>query len=98
LCPTSIPENNNPVLTEERTHFQAREQPPTCVPVQNMNEDEVKEKWHLNVEEDDIHDVTDKNMDETEDEIEHPCAQFADNTLMSYANDLYFRKLPRIDE
>jgi hypothetical protein len=37
-------------------------------------------------------------MDETEDEIEHPCAQFADNTLMSYANDLYFRKLPRIDE
>jgi hypothetical protein len=30
--------------------------------------------------------------------IKHPCAQFADNMLMLYAYDPYFRKPPRIDE
>jgi hypothetical protein len=30
--------------------------------------------------------------------MKHPCAQFADNIPMLYADDLYFRKLPRIDE
>jgi hypothetical protein len=30
--------------------------------------------------------------------MKHLCAQFADNTSMSYANDLYFHKPPRIDE
>jgi hypothetical protein len=30
--------------------------------------------------------------------MKHPCAHFADNTSMSYADDLYFHKLSRIDE
>jgi MuDR family transposase len=30
--------------------------------------------------------------------MKHPCAQFADNMPMSYADDPYFRKPPRIDE
>jgi hypothetical protein len=30
--------------------------------------------------------------------IKHLCAQFADNTRMSYADEPYFRKPPRIDE
>jgi hypothetical protein len=30
--------------------------------------------------------------------MKHPCTQFADNTLMSYADKPYFRKSPRIDE
>jgi MuDR family transposase len=30
--------------------------------------------------------------------MKHPCAQFADNTLMSYVDEPYFRKPPRIDE
>jgi hypothetical protein len=30
--------------------------------------------------------------------MKHPCAQFTDNTSMSYADDPYFRKQPRIDE
>jgi hypothetical protein len=39
--PTSTLENSNPVMTEERTHSRAREQPLSRVPVQNMNDDEV---------------------------------------------------------
>jgi hypothetical protein len=30
--------------------------------------------------------------------MKHPCAKFADNTPMSYADEPYFRKPPRIDE
>jgi hypothetical protein len=30
--------------------------------------------------------------------MKHPCAQFADNTIMMYADEPYFRKPPRIDE
>jgi MuDR family transposase len=30
--------------------------------------------------------------------IKYPCAQFADNTLISYADEPYFRKPSRIDE
>jgi hypothetical protein len=30
--------------------------------------------------------------------IKHPCTQFTDNTLMSYADDPYFHKSPRINE
>jgi hypothetical protein len=29
--------------------------------------------------------------------MKHPCAKFIDNTPMSYANDHYFHKPPRID-
>jgi hypothetical protein len=35
----------------------------------NVNEDDEEEEWHLDVEEDDIHDTTDINMDEIEDAI-----------------------------
>jgi hypothetical protein len=31
-------------------------------------------------------------------ELKHPCAQFADNTPMLYADEPYFRKPPKIDE
>jgi hypothetical protein len=43
--PTSI-SGSNPVMPEERTHSRAREQQPSCVPVQNveMNEDEGKKR------------------------------------------------------
>jgi MuDR family transposase len=30
--------------------------------------------------------------------MKHPCTQFTDNTPMSYADEPYFRKPPRIDE
>jgi hypothetical protein len=30
--------------------------------------------------------------------MKHPCTQFADNTLMLYADEPYFRKPPIIDE
>jgi hypothetical protein len=43
-CLTSISESSNTVLIEERTHSQAREQPPTCIPVQNMDEDNEEEE------------------------------------------------------
>jgi hypothetical protein len=59
-CPTSILKSNNPILAEQRTY----------VPVHNMDEDEEEEKWHLNVEEDDIHDAIDINIDKIEDEID----------------------------
>jgi hypothetical protein len=35
-----------------------------------VDEDEVKEELHLNVEEDDIHDVININMDEIKDAID----------------------------
>jgi uncharacterized protein (DUF2164 family) len=34
-----------------------------------MDEDEEKKEWHLNVEQNDIHDATDINIDEIKDEI-----------------------------
>jgi hypothetical protein len=74
--PTSIPESNNPVMAEERTHSRAREQRPSRVPVQNMDvdvdvdEDEKEEEWHLDVDEDDIQDTTDINMDKIENVID----------------------------
>jgi hypothetical protein len=37
--PTSIPGSSNPVMAEERTHFQAREQRSSRAPVQNMDVD-----------------------------------------------------------
>jgi hypothetical protein len=59
------------VMGEEKTHSRAREQRSSDVPVQNMNvdEDDEKEKWHLDVEEDDIQDEIDINIDEIEDVI-----------------------------
>jgi hypothetical protein len=30
--------------------------------------------------------------------MKHQCAQFADNTSMTYADDSYFRKPSKIDE
>jgi hypothetical protein len=46
LCPTSISRSSNLVLAQ-RTHFRAREQPPTCVSVHNVDENEEEEEWHL---------------------------------------------------
>jgi hypothetical protein len=39
LCLTNIPKSSNPILAEKRTHSRAREKPPICVLIQNMNED-----------------------------------------------------------
>jgi hypothetical protein len=64
--PTSIIESSNPVMAEERTHSRAREQLSSHAPVQNVDEDNEEEDWHLDVEDDDIHDETDINMDEIE--------------------------------
>jgi hypothetical protein len=50
--PTSILESSNPVLAEKRTHSWA--QSSSRIPVQNMDEDEEEEEWHLDVVEDDI--------------------------------------------
>jgi hypothetical protein len=36
---TCILGSSNPVVTEERTHFRAQEQPPSRISVQNMNAD-----------------------------------------------------------
>jgi hypothetical protein len=62
-------------MVEEKTHSRAREQRSSRAPVQNVNEDDEEEEWHLDVEDDIIHDETD--MDEIEDAMEHPCTQFA---------------------
>jgi hypothetical protein len=35
----------------------------------HVDENEEEEKWHLDVEDDDIHDATDINMDKIEDAI-----------------------------
>jgi hypothetical protein len=70
MCPTSISGNSNPVLTEKRTYSQAREQPTTRVLVQNVDEDKKKKEWHLDVEDDDMHDATTINMDEIENKID----------------------------
>jgi hypothetical protein len=69
---TSISESSNPVMIEERTHSQVREQPPSCVPVQNVDVDknEEQEEWRLDVEKDDIQDAIDINMNEIEDAID----------------------------
>jgi hypothetical protein len=84
----------------------------------DVDEDEEKKEWHLDLEEDDIQDAIDINMNEIEDAIDvdeivkewkifvssinrrrqDPCAQFVDNTPMSYANDPYFHKTSKIDE
>jgi hypothetical protein len=37
--PTSISGSNNSIMDEERTNSRARKQPPSRVPVQNMNVD-----------------------------------------------------------
>jgi hypothetical protein len=70
--PTSIPEISNPVRAEERTHSRAREQRPSRISVQNVDvdEDDEVEEWHLDVEEDDIHDATYINMDEINDAVD----------------------------
>jgi hypothetical protein len=70
--PTNIPESSNLIMAEEKIHSQAREQQSSRAPVQNVDvdEDNEEEKWHLNVEEDDIQDETDINMDEIEDAID----------------------------
>jgi hypothetical protein len=74
--PTSISGSNNSVMTEERTHSQAREQWPFCVPVQNMDvdvnvdDDEEEEEWHLDVDDDDIQDITYIHIDEIKDVID----------------------------
>jgi hypothetical protein len=57
-------------MAEERTHSRAREKRPSLVSIQNMDvdvdENEEKEEWHLDVEEDDIQDVININMDKIE--------------------------------
>jgi hypothetical protein len=73
---TSIPGSSNPVMAEERTHSRAREQRPSRISVQNVDvdvdvdEDDEEEEWHLDVEEDNIHDATYINMDETDDAVD----------------------------
>jgi hypothetical protein len=61
-------------VAEERIHSQAREQRPSCIPVQNVNvdvnENDEEEWWHLDIEEDDIQDTTDINMDEIDDAVD----------------------------
>jgi hypothetical protein len=57
--PNSISRSSNPFMAEERTHSRAREQRSSRAPVQNMDEDNEEEGWHLNVEEDEIKDVMD---------------------------------------
>jgi hypothetical protein len=57
--PTSIPESSNPVMTEEKIHSWAWEQLSYCISVQNVN-----------VDEDDIQNVTDINMNKIEDVID----------------------------
>jgi hypothetical protein len=42
-CSTSNPRNNNLILAEERTRSRTQEQPPTRVPVYNVNEDKKEE-------------------------------------------------------
>jgi hypothetical protein len=50
---TSISRSSNPVMTEERTHSQAREQRPSRISVQtvdvdvDVDEDDEVEEWHL---------------------------------------------------
>jgi hypothetical protein len=53
-CPTSISESRNSVLAKERIHSWVQEHLPTCVLVQNVDENKEEEEWYLNVEEDDI--------------------------------------------
>jgi hypothetical protein len=61
---------SNPVMTEEITHSRAREQQSSRISVQNVDEDDEDEEWHLDVEEDDIQDATDINMDEINDAVD----------------------------
>jgi hypothetical protein len=76
--PTSISGSSNPVMAGERTHSRAREQWPSRVSVQNVDvnmdvnvdENDEVEECHLDVEEDDIQDVTNINMDETDDAVD----------------------------
>jgi hypothetical protein len=42
--PTSIPESSNLVMAEERTHSRAREQRPSRILVQNVDEDDEEEE------------------------------------------------------
>jgi hypothetical protein len=60
-------------MAEEIIHSRAREQPPSRIPVQNVDvdedEQEEEEEWHLNVEKDDIQDAININMNEIEDAI-----------------------------
>jgi hypothetical protein len=44
LCPATISESSNPILAEEKTHIRAREQPPSRIPAQNMDEDDEEEE------------------------------------------------------
>jgi hypothetical protein len=67
-CPISISGSDSLVLAEERTHSRAYEQQSTCVPVQNIDEDEEEEDWYLDVEDDDIQNAININMDEIKDE------------------------------
>jgi hypothetical protein len=72
--PITIPGSSNPVMVEERNHSRAREQRPSRISVQNVDmdvdENDKEEEWHLDVEEDVIHDATNINMDEIDDAVE----------------------------
>jgi hypothetical protein len=70
--PTSIFGSSNPVMAEKRTYSRAREQRLPRVPVQNMDVDldVEEEEWHMDVEEDGIHDTININMDEIKDAID----------------------------
>jgi hypothetical protein len=59
-------------MAAERTHSRAWEQRQYRILVQNVDvdEDDEEEEWHLDVEEDDIHDATDINMDEIDDTVD----------------------------
>jgi hypothetical protein len=71
--PTSISGISNPVMAEEKTHSRARERRSSHVLIQNVdvdvNENDEEEEWHLDVENNDIQDVTDINMNEIGDAI-----------------------------
>jgi hypothetical protein len=71
----------------------------------DVEEDDIQDAIDINMDE--IDDVVDVEEIVKEWQIsvpfinrgmKHPCAQFADNTPMSYADEPYFHKRPRIDE
>jgi hypothetical protein len=71
----------------------------------DVEEDDIQEVTDINMDE--IDDAVDVEEIVKEWQIsvlfinrgmKHPCAQFTDNTQMSYADELYFHKPSRIDE
>jgi hypothetical protein len=71
----------------------------------DVEEDDIQDATDINMDEtDDAVDVEEivrecqMSVPFINREMNHPCAQFADNTPMSYADEPYFHKPARIDE